>query len=160
MSKMIFMKYLPPVRPKLVPKLKKLRIYWNLSQSRFWCENLIFIKHVPLVWPKLIPKLKLLRIYWNLAHSIFQIYQSGFWCQKYFLWNIYQAKLTPRLRLLWNLCLIFQVFQSWQWDLIKVSLNIYYMLCRNRSPILNSNIDYKMRSNLYEIHTGFVYYYP
>ena len=27
MPKIIFMKYLPPVRPKLVPKLKILRIY-------------------------------------------------------------------------------------------------------------------------------------
>ena len=26
-SKMIFMKYLPPVRPKLVPEFKMLRIY-------------------------------------------------------------------------------------------------------------------------------------
>ena len=29
MSEVIFMKYLPPVMPKLVPKLKMLRIYWN-----------------------------------------------------------------------------------------------------------------------------------
>ena len=27
MSKIIFMKYLPPVRPKIIPKLKILRIY-------------------------------------------------------------------------------------------------------------------------------------
>ena len=109
--------------------------------------KIIFIKHVPLVRHKLIPKLKVLRMFWNLAHSIFQICQSRFWCQKQFLWNIFLAKLTPRLKLLWNLCLIFQVFQSWQWNLIKVSLNIYYMLCQNWSPILNSNLDYKMQSN-------------
>ena len=30
MSKIIIMKYLPPTRPKLVPKLKVLKIYMNL----------------------------------------------------------------------------------------------------------------------------------
>ena len=48
MSKIIVKKYLPPVGPKLVPKLKMFRIYWNLgnsifriSRSRFWCQILI-----------------------------------------------------------------------------------------------------------------------
>ena len=44
-------------------------------------------------------------------------------------------------------------------ELIKVSLNSYYMLCQNWSPSLNSNLDYKMQSNLYEIHTGYIYSY-
>ena len=35
MSKMIFIKYLPPVRPKLVPILKMLRIYWDLAHLIF-----------------------------------------------------------------------------------------------------------------------------
>ena len=35
MSKTIFKKYLPPVRPKLVPKSKLRRIYWNLAQLIF-----------------------------------------------------------------------------------------------------------------------------
>ena len=46
LSKMIFIKNLPPVRAKLVPKLKVLRVYWNLAQltfrtsrSRFWCQK-------------------------------------------------------------------------------------------------------------------------
>ena len=46
MSKMVFDKYFPPVRPKLIPKLKMLRIYWNLthlifriSWSLFWCQK-------------------------------------------------------------------------------------------------------------------------
>ena len=47
MSKIIFMKYLPPVMPKLVPKLKMFKIYLYL----------------PPVRPKLIPKLKMLSIY-------------------------------------------------------------------------------------------------
>ena len=45
MPKAIFIKYLPPVQPKLVPKLKVLRIYWNLlhstfqiCQSQLWCQ--------------------------------------------------------------------------------------------------------------------------
>ena len=46
MSKIIFIKYLPPVRPKLVLVSKVLRIYWNLAysifqicQSQLWCEK-------------------------------------------------------------------------------------------------------------------------
>ena len=46
MSKIIFHKYFPSVRPKLIPKLKMLRIYWNLthlifwiSWSPFWCQK-------------------------------------------------------------------------------------------------------------------------
>ena len=46
MSKIIFMEYLPPVRPKLVLKLKMLRIYWNLAhytfqicQCKLWCRK-------------------------------------------------------------------------------------------------------------------------
>ena len=46
MSKIIFIKCLPSLRTKLFPKLKVLRIYWNLAhsifqrcQSRFWCSK-------------------------------------------------------------------------------------------------------------------------
>ena len=52
-------------------------------------SKIIFMKYLSPVRPKLVPKLKVLRIYWNLAHSIFQICQSQFWCQKWFLLNIY-----------------------------------------------------------------------
>ena len=54
MSKMIFIKHLPPVRPKLVPKQKVLRIYWNLAhsvfqicQSWFWCGKLFLLNIYP-----------------------------------------------------------------------------------------------------------------
>ena len=55
---MIFIKYLPPVNPILVPKLKMLRIYWNLaylifriSQSRFWCQRLFLLNIYHLLGP-------------------------------------------------------------------------------------------------------------
>ena len=58
MSKMIFMKYLPPVRPKLIPKLKMLRIYWNLAhlvfwifRSRFWCQKIFLLNIYHLLGP-------------------------------------------------------------------------------------------------------------
>ena len=106
--KMILIKYLPPVRPKLVPKWKMLRIYWSFGTRDIsnipiliLMSKIIFIKYVPLVRPKLIPKLKVLRIYWNLAYSIFQICKSGFWCQKWFLWNIYQVpdQVNPNIKI-------------------------------------------------------------
>ena len=50
MLKMIFIKCLPLVRPKLVPKLKMFRIYWNFahllfwkSWSPFWCNKLFLL---------------------------------------------------------------------------------------------------------------------
>ena len=96
MSTIIFMKHLSPVRPKFVPKLKILKIYWNLAhlmlqicQSRFWHQKYFFIKSLPVARPQLIPKWRMLRIYWNLADLIFQICRSQFWCQKGFLLNIY-----------------------------------------------------------------------
>ena len=46
MLKIIFMKYLRSVRPKLAPELKMIRTYWNLtylifqiSQLRFKCQK-------------------------------------------------------------------------------------------------------------------------
>ena len=98
MSKIIFIKYLTPVRPKLVPKLKLkvLRIY--LKADKFDILNMpisilmskiIFIKYLPPVRPKLVPKLKMLRIYCSLTELIYQISRSQFWCQKWFLLNIY-----------------------------------------------------------------------
>ena len=38
-SKIIFIKYLPLVRPKMVPKSKMLRIYWNLAHVIFWISR-------------------------------------------------------------------------------------------------------------------------
>ena len=151
MSKIIFKKYFYHLLGQISPKIKNAQDLLNFG--KFDISNIlisipmskiIFIKYLPPVRPKFFPKSKVLRIYWNLSHSIFQVCQSGFWCQKWILWNIYQAKLTPRLILFRDLRLNFQVFQSWQWNLMKVSLNTYYMLLQNWSPILNSNLGYKM----------------
>ena len=59
------MKHLPPARPKMVPKLKMLKISILMSE-------IVFIKYLPSVRPNLVSKLKVFRIYSNLAHSIFQ----------------------------------------------------------------------------------------
>ena len=63
MSKINFMKYLPPLRPKLVPKLKMLRVYWNLAHlifqtcwSRFGCQKVFWLNIQPPVWPRQVPK--------------------------------------------------------------------------------------------------------
>ena len=42
MSKMIFIKYLPPVKPKFITKLKVLRIYRNLEHLYFKYADLNF----------------------------------------------------------------------------------------------------------------------
>ena len=118
MSKIVFIKYLPPVRPKLVPKLKMLRMYLYLgtfdilnSPISGLMQKIIFMKYLPPVWPKLVTKLKVLRIYWNLANLLFQICQSRFWYQKWFLWNTYlllgpnssQNKKCPRFIEIWHI---------------------------------------------------------
>ena len=65
MSQIIFIKYLLPVRPKLVPILKVLRIY--LKFGTFDTSNMpisisiskiVCAKYLPTFRPKLIPKLK------------------------------------------------------------------------------------------------------
>ena len=49
-SKLIFIKYLPPVRPKLVSKLKVLWIYWNWPPLIFDISN----KSISTLMPKII----------------------------------------------------------------------------------------------------------
>ena len=69
MSKKKFIKYLPPVRRKLVRKLKFPRIYRNLAHLIFKYADLdfnvknIFIKYLPLLTSKLVPKLKVPKVY-------------------------------------------------------------------------------------------------
>ena len=96
MWKMIFIKYLSSVGPKLIPKLKVPRIYWDLAHLIFQISDLDFnvkndflIKYLPIARSKMVPKWKTLKFYWNLAELIFQICRSLFWCQKWFLLNIY-----------------------------------------------------------------------
>ena len=72
MSKIIFMKYLPPVRPKFVPKIKNAQDVLKSCASNIssvpisiLMSKMIFIKYVPPIRPKLVPNLKVLRIYRN-----------------------------------------------------------------------------------------------
>ena len=98
--------------------------------------KMIFMKSLPLVRLKMFLKLRMLRIYRNLEHIIFQISRSWFWRQKLiFIKHLapIRPKLVPRLKILWNLCLMFQIFQSWLRDMIKVTLN-NYMLCKIGLP--------------------------
>ena len=111
MSKIIFMKYLPHVRPKLVPKLKTLKIgSFDISNipTSILMSKIISIKYLPLGRPKLVAKLNLefteirhIR-YFKYANLDFNV-RNGF----YEIFTSCQAKLTPRLNLLWNFCLIF-----------------------------------------------------
>ena len=87
MLKIIFIKYIPPVKHKVVPKLKMLTIYWNYSKCSEFIEiwhiwyfgypdlnlksKMIFIKYLPPVSRKFVPKLKLQRLYLNLAQLMF-----------------------------------------------------------------------------------------
>ena len=153
MSKIIFIKYWTTCSAQIGPKIKNAQDLltfgtFDISNIPIWIlmSKVIFIKYLPLLWPKLVPKWKVLRIYWNLTHSMLQICQSGFWCQKWFLGSIYQipgqinSKIKIALRFRFDTSSIPILLQ----ELIKVSLNNYYMLCQNWSPSLNSNLDYKM----------------
>ena len=70
MLKIIFMKYLPIVKPKTSPKIKNAQNLLKFGPSNtssmpipFLLSKIIFIKYLPPVRPKLVPKLKMLRIY-------------------------------------------------------------------------------------------------
>ena len=65
---------------------------------------MIFMKYLEPVRPKLVSKLKMVMNYWNLAHLIFQICRSRFWCQKWFLLNIYHLlQIFPKIKSARNL---------------------------------------------------------
>ena len=116
---------LPPVRPKLAPKLNMLRIYWNLAYlifqiCRFWfkCQKL-FMKYLPPVRFKLVPKLKMLRLYllkigtFDISNVPISILMSKIIFVKYL--QPLRLKLFPKLKILriyWNLArLIFQIYR-------------------------------------------------
>ena len=138
MLKIIFKKYLPPVRPKLIPTLKMLTIYWNLayfifriSRSQFWRQKLFSLNTYHLFGPNRSQNQKC-SDFIDIWHILYFKYANLYFDVKKDFYEILTsclAKWTPTLELLWNLCLIFQVLQSWLRDLIKVSLNSYYMLC-------------------------------
>ena len=99
--KIIFIKYCQITRPKFVPKLKMLRIYWNLASiSYFKYINFGFKvknKFYEIFTPKLAPKLKMLRVYWNLAYLILQICWFLLKCQK--KWSIYHLLGTINFKI-------------------------------------------------------------
>ena len=139
MSKMVFMKYIL-LGLNWCQNKKMLKIYRNLahlifriSQSQFWCQKLISLNTYHFFGPNWSQNVKCSEFieiwhirYFKYANLDFE-FKNGF----YELFTSCQAKLTPRLKLLWNVCLIFQVFQSWLRDLIIVSVNNYNMLCQN-----------------------------
>ena len=133
-------KYLRPFMPKMVPKLKMLRIYWTLTHDilnnliSILMSKIIFIKYLPTVQPKLVSKLKLLRIYWYMVHSIFQICQSRFWCQKSFLLNTYNL-----LGLNWS--------QNGKYSWFIEIWHIRYFEC----PNLNFDFKNYFVSNIYQL---------
>ena len=109
----------------MVPKLKMLRIYWNLahlifrkSQSRFWCQNL-FLSNI----------YHLLGLNRFLAHSLFETCQSQFWCQNF----------GPKMKNAQNLLRFDQIDISNMPITILMSkwflLNIHYLLGPNWSKI-------------------------
>ena len=134
-SKIIFMKYLPPARSKLVPKMKMLRIYRNLAHLIFKYPDLkfdvkvIFIKYLPPIRPTLVPKLRVLRIYWNLVHSIFQICQSRFWWQKWFLLNLYNL-LGPNCSPNWKYSEFIEIWYTWYSEYPDLDFDVknYFLL--------------------------------
>ena len=97
MSKMIFIKYLPPASPILVPKLKMLRNYWNsaylifrISQSRFWCQRLFLLNIYHLLGPNWSQNQKYLEFIkiWHIGY--FKYANLGF-----FVENVFFIKYLP-----------------------------------------------------------------
>ena len=148
MSKMIFIKYFPPLGTNWSQNWKCSGLIeignidiWNIPIS-ILMSKIIFIEHLPPVRPKLVPKVKVLRIYWNLRHSKFQICQCRFWCQKCCFIKylpIVWPQLVPKwkmLRIYWNSAdLLFQTCRSQFWCQGWFLLNIYHRLGPNWSKM-------------------------
>ena len=128
MWKIIFIKYLPLFWPKLVTKLKVLRIYWNLAysifqicQTRFWCQKWFFwITHLLLVpnWSQNQKRPGLLKFgTFDISNILISFLMSKIIFVKYLL--LVRPKLVAKLKVLrisWNLAhSIFQVCQSKFW---------------------------------------------
>ena len=137
--KMIFIIYLPPVRTKLVPKLKMLRIYWNLGHLIFQTSRsrlkIIFIKYLSPVSAQIGLKIKSAQKLLKFGTSVFQICWPRFWRKNLFLLNTYHLfgpKWVPKLKVLriyWHLAhLIFQLCRSRFWCQKWFLLNIYHLL--------------------------------
>ena len=106
--KIIFIKYCQIPRPKFDPKLKMLRIYWNLASILYFkyvnFDFKVKNKFYKIFTPKLAPKLKMLRVYWNLAYLILQICWFQFKCQKKMKYlPPVTPKLISKLKMLWKL---------------------------------------------------------
>ena len=139
MSKTIFMKYLPPVRPKLVPNTKVLAIYWNFSQlifrtswSRSWCQKLFLLDTT--CSAKLFPKINAQDLLKFGTSDVSNISISILMWQIIFMKYLppVRPKLVPKLkvfRIYWNLAqLIFRVSRSSFWCQKLFLLNTYYLL--------------------------------
>ena len=134
-----------------------LKIYWNsahlifrISQPQFWSQKLISSNTYHFFGPNWAQNEKCSEFieiwyirYFKYANLNSEV-KNGF-CE---IFTSCQAKIAPRSKFLWNVCLI---FQSWLRDKnlikifqIKISVNNYYMLCQKWSPSLNSNLDYKI----------------
>ena len=121
MSKVIFMKYLLPVRSKMVPKLKMLRIYWNLvhvvfwiSQSRFRCQK-VLITCLTQIGPKIKSAQNLLKFgTLDILNTSISTLMSKMIFIKYLLPA--RPKLVPKwkmLRIYWNWIKIFHKNYFW-----------------------------------------------
>ena len=101
-------------------------------------SKIIFIKFLPPVWPKVVSKLTRLRIYWNLTFPIFQICQSRFWCQKWFLSNIYhlldlncfQNYKCPEFIEIWHI---------WYFKYVDLNFNVKNDFLSNMCQLLSPN---------------------
>ena len=76
MLKIIFIKYLPPVRPKLVPKLKMLRVFLNLAHLVFQTCG----------FPFSCEKWFLLNIYHLLGHNYSQNQKCSEFIEIWYIW--------------------------------------------------------------------------
>ena len=83
MSKIVFIKYLPYFRLKLIPKLKNAQnllkfVSFDISNIPIWIlmSKIFLMKYLPPATPKLVLKLKVPRVYLNLADLILQIRES------------------------------------------------------------------------------------
>ena len=100
-----------------------------------------FMKYLPPVRPKLVPKLKALKIYWNIAHLIFQICQTGFWCQIWFLWNIYHL-LGPNWSQNEKCSGFIEIWHIWYFKYVHLDFNVkndFYQICVLLDPNCSKN---------------------
>ena len=109
MSKIICIKYLPSVRPKLIQKIENARDLLKFGSSNIssmpnsiLMSRASFMKYLPPARPIFVPKLKMLRMYeiWHIQYFKYTKLYFNFKNTFYEIFTNVMSQLAPKIKML------------------------------------------------------------